>query len=116
MKPHHFPAVCTLRSLVLCVVVCARCAAAELTAATSLWSDLRENNGTTHAVRKTNFVVFLGDDWAWGDLGENNPEAKGLAPNLGNLAREGLRCTNFHAGASVCTPSRAALLTGRLTD
>jgi arylsulfatase A-like enzyme len=63
---------------------------------------------------KPNFVIFFGDDWGWGDLGENNEEVRGLTPNLDQLAREGLRCTNFHVGASVCTPSRAALLTGRI--
>ena len=50
----------------------------------------------------------------WGDLGENNEEVRGLTPNFDKLAQEGLRFTNFHVGASVCTPSRAALLTGRL--
>ena len=53
-------------------------------------------------------------DWGWGDLGENNEEVRGLTPNFDKLAQEGLRFTNFHVGASVCTPSRAALLTGRL--
>ena len=53
-------------------------------------------------------------DWGWGDLGENNEEVRGLTPNFDQLAQEGLRFTNFHVGASVCTPSRAALLTGRL--
>ena len=82
---------------------------------------------------KPNFVVFFGDgahqppravsggltllpcaDWGWGDLGENWEPSRGLTPNLDQLAREGLRFTNFHVGASVCTPSRAALLTGRM--
>ncbi|XP_062507796.1 arylsulfatase G-like [Corticium candelabrum] len=35
-------------------------------------------------------------------------------PHIDSLARNGLRLTDFHVGASVCTPSRAALLTGRL--
>jgi len=66
------------------------------------------------ALATPNFVVFFGDDWGWGDLGVQWKEAEGLTPNLDRLAREGLRFTDFHAGASVCTPSRAALLTGRL--
>lgn len=61
-----------------------------------------------------NFVVFFVDDWGWGDLGENDAGAKGLTPTFDELARGGLRFTDFHAGASVCGPSRAAILTGRL--
>lgn len=49
-------------------------------------------------------------------MGANWPptQALGLTPNLDKLAEAGVRFTDFHAGASVCTPSRAALLTGRL--
>ena len=59
---------------------------------------------------------LAGDDWGWGDLGANwaPTNALGLTPNLDKLADGGLRFVDFHAGASVCTPSRAALLTGRL--
>eukprot|EP01051_Picozoa_sp_SAG22_P009090 SAG22_NODE_732_length_7583_cov_3.250134_2_plen_184_part_00 len=55
-------------------------------------------------------------DWGWGDLGANWPPSKALnlTPNLDELAGGGLRFTDFHTGASVCTPARAALLTGRL--
>ena len=59
-------------------------------------------------------TLLLCADWGWGDLGENWEPSRGLTPNLDQLAREGLRFTNFHVGASVCTPSRAALLTGRM--
>ena len=61
-----------------------------------------------------NIVVFFGDDWGYGDLGANSPEAAGLTPHLDTLAEGGLRFTDFHVAASVCTPSRAGLLTGRL--
>jgi arylsulfatase G len=64
---------------------------------------------------RPNFVVIFLDDAGWGDVGFNvgdeiTPETK----VLDKLAREGLRFTDFHAAASVCTPSRASLLTGRL--
>jgi hypothetical protein len=67
------------------------------------------------ATSKPNIVVFFGDDWGWGDLGANWPATKALnlTPRLDELAAGGLRFTDFHAGASVCTPSRAALLTGQ---
>ena len=61
-----------------------------------------------------NIVIFFGDDWGYGDLGANSPDGAGLTPHLDSLADGGLRFTDFHVAASVCTPSRAGLLTGRL--
>lgn len=63
---------------------------------------------------KPNVIVLFADDWGYGDLGANDDAAKGLTPHMDALAESGIRFTDFHAGASVCTPSRAALLTGRL--
>jgi len=60
-----------------------------------------------------NFVVIFADDLGYGDLSSfGHPTIK--TPNLDQMASEGQKWTNFYAGASVCTPSRAALLTGRL--
>jgi arylsulfatase A-like enzyme len=60
-----------------------------------------------------NFLVFLVDDMGYSDLGcygsQNNS-----SPNIDQLAAEGLRFTQWMSAASVCTPSRAALQTGRL--
>ena len=66
-----------------------------------------------HWGSKPNVIVFFSDDTGWGDLGANGV-APSETPNLDALAASGLRFTDWHAGASVCTPSRAALLTGRL--
>lgn len=60
-----------------------------------------------------NFVVVFADDLGWGDLASYGHPTMST-PNLDRLAAEGQRWTNFYVGASVCTPSRAALLTGRL--
>ncbi|HIG31135.1 MAG TPA: arylsulfatase [Verrucomicrobiales bacterium] len=67
----------------------------------------------TDAAEQPNFVIIFCDDLGYGDLGAfGHPTIR--TPNLDRMAREGQRWTNFYVGASVCTPSRAALLTGRL--
>jgi len=59
-----------------------------------------------------NIIIFLADDLGYGDLGcYGNPIIK--TPNIDKLAKEGVRMTDFHSAGTVCSPSRAALLTGR---
>lgn len=62
---------------------------------------------------KPNFVVFFLDDFGWGDVGAFWNTTK-ETPYMDALAHGGMMMSDLHAGASVCTPSRAALLTGRL--
>ncbi|ALJ04462.1 hypothetical protein APS56_04595 [Pseudalgibacter alginicilyticus] len=60
---------------------------------------------------KTNFIVIFVDDLGYGDIGCFG--AKGFkTPNIDQMAKEGARFTDFYVPASVCTPSRAGLLTG----
>lgn len=58
-----------------------------------------------------NFIIIFTDDMGYGD-----PACFGnkinKTPNIDQLAEEGVMLTDFYAGASLCTPSRAALLTG----
>lgn len=58
-----------------------------------------------------NIVFILADDLGYGDLGCYGNELH-KTPNLDGLAEEGLCFTDFYAAASVCTPTRAAFLTG----
>jgi arylsulfatase A-like enzyme len=65
--------------------------------------------------RPPNILIFLVDDMGWGDLGAyGGGVAVGApTPKIDQLAREGLRLTSFYS-QSLCTPSRAELMTGRL--
>jgi arylsulfatase A len=59
-----------------------------------------------------NIVIILADDLGYGDLGcYGHPTIR--TPNLDRMAGEGMRFTDFYSAGEVCTPSRAALLTGR---
>nr|XP_008542639.1 PREDICTED: arylsulfatase H-like isoform X1 [Equus przewalskii] len=61
---------------------------------------------------KPNMVLIMADDLGIGDLGcYGNHTLR--TPNIDRLAREGVRLTQHIAAASICTPSRAAFLTGR---
>ena len=59
-----------------------------------------------------NIVIFFTDDQGYADLGSYGAEGF-ETPHLDQLASEGIKFTNFYVPATVCTPSRAGLLTGR---
>ncbi len=61
--------------------------------------------------RKPNVVLIYADDLGYGDLGCYGSKLR--TPNLDRMASEGMRFTNFLSANPVCSPSRAALLTGR---
>jgi arylsulfatase A len=67
--------------------------------------------GAVGAAAKPNFVIIFADDQGYGDLGCFGSK-KIRTPNIDRMAKEGMRFTNFMVASPVCTPSRAALLTG----
>lgn len=66
----------------------------------------------TAAAGQPNIIIILADDLGYGDLGcyGNN---KIQTPNIDALAADGIRFTDFHSNGAVCSPTRAAFLTGR---
>ncbi len=60
---------------------------------------------------KPNFIYIMVDDLGYGDLGCFGQKVI-KTPNIDQLAREGMRFTDFHSGNTVCRPSRLALWTG----
>ncbi|MBP90525.1 MAG: hypothetical protein CMJ64_28090 [Planctomycetaceae bacterium] len=66
---------------------------------------------TAAAGQRPNVVVLLADDLGSKDIGCDGGPVK--TPALDGLAAKGVRFTDFHSGAPVCSPARATLLTGR---
>ncbi|WP_282135274.1 arylsulfatase [Seonamhaeicola maritimus] len=64
--------------------------------------------------KKPNIIFLLADDMGYGELGSYGQETI-KTPFLDEVASKGLRFTDFYAGTSVCSPSRAVLMTGMHT-
>ncbi len=64
------------------------------------------------AETRNNIVLFLIDDLGWRDLGCQGSNYY-QTPNIDRLAREGVRFTDAYAACAVCSPTRAAILTGK---
>ena len=62
---------------------------------------------------KPNIVIILADDLGWGDVRAMRPESTLATPRIDSIAAAGMRFTDAHSAAAVCSPSRYALLTGR---
>jgi arylsulfatase A-like enzyme len=71
-----------------------------------------EPAGSRPAPRRPNVVFILADDLGWTDLGCYGSKFY-ETPNLDRLAKQGMRFTDAYAAAAVCSPTRAAILTGK---
>jgi arylsulfatase A-like enzyme len=75
-------------------------------------ADVIPQGSARQTVPKPDVVLILMDDLGYGDLGSYGaPDAR--TPNIDRLAHEGVRLTDAYANGPVCTPTRAALISGR---
>lgn len=66
---------------------------------------------SVNAAKRPNFILFLVDDMGWTDLGCYGSDLY-ETPNIDRLAKEGVLFKNAYAACTVCSPTRAAILTG----
>jgi arylsulfatase A-like enzyme len=62
---------------------------------------------------RPNIILIVADDLGYADLGCQNLSKDVRTPYIDSLAANGVRCTNAYVSGTVCSPTRAGLLTGR---
>ena len=72
---------------------------------------LQGQNAFAETPQTPNVIFILMDDMGYSDVSCYGAKMVST-PNIDRMAAEGLRFTDFHTGASICSPSRAAFLTG----
>jgi arylsulfatase A-like enzyme len=73
---------------------------------------LPDASGGQAASRKPNVIVLLADDLGYADIGVHGSREV-ATPNIDSIAKNGVRCTSGYVSCPYCSPTRAALLTGR---
>ncbi len=92
--------------------------AAAACLALALPHDVRTQPQTASA-RPPNVIIVFADDLGYADIGSFSARtgaARPSTPNLDRMAAEGVRLTNFYVAQAVCSASRAALLTGCVSE
>jgi len=82
--------------------------------ALSLFASFTQTRAASKEPEKPNIIYIMADDLGYGELGCYGQQ-KIKTPNIDKLAKEGMRFTQFYAGAPVCAPSRCVLMTGKHT-
>jgi arylsulfatase A-like enzyme len=110
MKPIQKSYVLNLKPLSLAGLSCLACLIWFALAPALALEAKRPAGLSTRGASRPNIIFIMADDLGNADLGYRGSDIK--TPNIDKLAREGVRLESFH-GMPVCTPSRAALMTGR---
>jgi arylsulfatase A-like enzyme len=71
--------------------------------------------GHTTAQAAPNIVFIMADDLGFGDLSSYGATDV-RTPHIDSIAAQGVRLTNYYANSTVCSPTRAALMTGKFSD
>jgi arylsulfatase A len=79
----------------------------------SFLSTLLPASAAAQRNRRPNIVLILIDDYGWRDTGFNGSKFY-ETPNIDRLAREGMVFTNGYSASAVCSPTRAAIMTGKV--
>ncbi len=83
----------------------------KATAGCGLLLSVSQQGRAAKARKPPNVIIILADDLGCGDMSLYNGWIK--TPRIDQMAREGVRFTDFHSNSSVCSPTRVAFLTGR---
>lgn len=70
------------------------------------------NNENSPEQRSPNIIIIMADDLGYNDLGCYSNDSLST-PNIDRLARGGIKFLDFHSNGTVCSPTRASLLTGK---
>lgn len=71
------------------------------------------SNGSPSHRLDINIVQLLSDDQGWGEVGWSSENKQLKTPELQKMAESGLRFERYYSGSPICSPARAAIITGR---